>query len=206
MPAFPIIHGASIVAQTRVEITPGEPLTYYWEEHGFEVHVPADAISSESGPVSLSIQASLSGDYQLSDDRVLVSGVYWLALHPPVKFNEKVTITIQHCGTNAESAPLSFVKAKTTPLTPPYKFMALPGGSFSDPRYGVMEVDHFCGFGVSGEKNAPKHYAFSAYYLPKQRNVYEAHITVTPNLDLHLKVGLRSVIIIMNCIYMSCRV
>ena len=78
-----------------LEITPGEPLDYKWEDHGFKIHVPAGAIS---GPVTLSIQASLSGDYQLPDDRVLVSGVYWLALHPPMKFSEKVTITIQHCG------------------------------------------------------------------------------------------------------------
>ena len=59
----PTIQGAEIIAQTRVEITPGKPLTYHWVGHGFEVHIPADAISSESGPVTLSIQASLSGDY-----------------------------------------------------------------------------------------------------------------------------------------------
>ena len=189
MLAFPI-NGANIVAHTRVEITPGKPLTYHWVGHGFKVHIPAGAISSESGPVTLSVQASLSGDYQLPDDRVLVSGVYWLALQPPVKFNEKVTITIQHCGTNAKAAPLSFVKAKTTPLTLPYRFMALPGGSFSDPRYGVMEVDHFCGVAASGKQNAARIYAFSTYYIPKQLNAYEAHITVTPDLYLHLKVGL----------------
>ena len=65
---------------------------------------------------------------------------------------------------------------------------------FSYSHYGVIKVDHFCGLAVNVEQNAAKCYAFSTYYLPRQRNVYEAHITVTPNLDLHLKVGLRSVI------------
>ena len=102
----PTIQGAEIIAQTRVEITPGKPLTYHWVGHGFEVHIPAGAISSESGPVTLSIQASLSGDYQLPDDRVLVSGVYWLALHPPVMLSKSATISIQHCASNAASQPI----------------------------------------------------------------------------------------------------
>ena len=89
-----VIQGAEIIAQMRVEITPGKQLTYHWEGHGFRVHVPVDAISSESGPVTLSIQASLSGDYQLPDDWVLVSGVYWLALHPPVMLSKSATISV----------------------------------------------------------------------------------------------------------------
>ena len=101
----PTIQGAEIIAQTRVEITPGKSLTYHWVGHGFEVHIPAGAISSESGPVTLSIQASLSGDYQLPDDRVLVSGVYWLALHHPVMLSKSATISIQHCACNAASQP-----------------------------------------------------------------------------------------------------
>ena len=59
----PVIQGVEIIAQTRLELTPGKQLTYHWEGHGFKVHVPAGAISSESVPVTLSIQASLSGDY-----------------------------------------------------------------------------------------------------------------------------------------------
>ena len=196
----PIISGADIVAQVKLDITPGKPLTYHWEGHGFEIHIPADAISDDNGPVTLSIQASLSGDYQLpDDDNVFVSGVYWLALHPHVKFTKEVTVTIQHCGSkDVESTQLSFVKAKTestqlsfvkakTQSTLPYIFKPMPGGSFSDSqKNGVIKIDHFCGVAVSGKQNS--FYALCTYYLHKQPNVYETHITVTPDLELKLKV------------------
>ena len=90
---FPVIKGADIIAKTRIEFTQDQPLHFPWEGYGFKVHIPAGAISG--GPVTLCIQASLSGDYQLPDDDDydgVVSGVYWLSLHPPVKrFHEKVT-------------------------------------------------------------------------------------------------------------------
>ena len=181
------IRGADIVAQVKLDLTPGKPLTYHWEGHGFEIHIPADAISDDSGPVTLSIQASLSGSYQLpDDDNVFVSGVYWLSLRPHVKFTKEVTVTIQHCGSNdVDSTPLSFVKAKTR-STLPYIFKPLPGGSFSDSqKNGVIKIDHFCGIAVSGKKSF---YALCTYYLHKQSNVYETHITVTPDLELQLKV------------------
>ena len=188
MPAFPIINGANIIAQTMVDIAPGKPLTYLWVGHGFKVHVPADAISSESGPVTLSIQASLSGDYQLPDDRVLVSGVYWLALHPPVKLFKKVTITIQHCASASDGdSKLAFITAKCTQAKLPYTFQPLSGGTFSAPDTGSIQVNHFSGFGTVGEKNS-KFYAFRTYYIHERPNIYQAHISVTKNLKLILKV------------------
>ena len=180
------IRGADIIAQTKIEITPDQPLDYHWEGHGFKVHIPAGAISEERGPVTLCIQASLSGDYQLPDDGVLVSGVYWLSLHPPVKrFLKNITLTIQHCASNNDST-LSFLIAKSTQV--PYTFKAVSGGSFSEPQYGTLQVDHFSGVGISGEKRS--RYALCTYYIPVVFNVYEAHITVTPNLEQWLNVSI----------------
>ena len=167
-------------------------LTCVWEGHGFKAHIPAGAISRERGPVTLCIQASLSGDYQLPDDGVLVSGVYWLSLQPLVKFNKKVTITIQHCA--SDDSELSFVTAKCTQKTRPYTFKPLPGGSFSQSGEGTIQVDHFSMFAVLfrkvfGYTEVKKRYAFCTYYIHKHLNCYEAHITVTPDLELQLKVG-----------------
>ena len=171
-----------------MNLTPGKPLTYLWVGHGFKVHIPADAISSESGPVTLSIQASLSGDYQLPDDRVLVSAVYWLALHPPMKLSNKVTITIQHCASvnNGDSA-FSFVTAKCTQKVLPYTFKPLSGGSFSDPHTGSIKVSHFSAYGVIGPEQATN-YAFCTHYIHEKRNIYVAHISVTKNLKILLTV------------------
>ena len=182
------IRGADIVAEVKLDLTPGKPLTYRWEGHGFEVHIPADAISDDIGPVTLSIQASLSGDYQLpDDDHVFVSGVYWLALHPHVKFTKEVTVTIEHCAVSDADSAISFITAMCTQKTLPYLFKPLSGGSFSAAGTGTIEVDHFSAIGAVAKKSV---YAFCTYYIRKHINVYDAHITVTPNLKLHLKVSM----------------
>ena len=173
-------------AHTKIEVHPEEPLTYDWKGHGFKVDIPAGAISSR-GPVTMHIQASLRGDYQFPDDGVLVSGVYSLSLYPPVeKFDKKVTITLQHCACvddDDEEAALSFYTAKDTP---PYIFERLPGGSFSESGEAFIDVSHFTLFTVFGKK--PLKYAICTYYVPKQLNIHEAHITVTLKKELLMEV------------------
>ena len=162
-------------------------MTYQWERFGFKVDIPAGAITTESGcgPVTMSIQASLSGEYQLPDDRVFVSGVYWIALSPPVKLAEKATISIQHCASEKDDT-LSFITAKCTQKNLPYQFKELPGGSFSEPGVGSIQVDHFSAFAISGREKYS--YAIHTYYVPRQLSIWEAHITVTPNLEIFLHV------------------
>ena len=186
---FPVIRRADIVARTTVEITPDQPLDFHWEGHGFKVHIPAGAIRRERGRVTLCIQASLSGDYQLPDDGVLVSGVYWLSLHPHVeRFDKKVTISLQHCASDDDDSTLPFITAKCTQETLPYSFKPLPGGAFSD-NESTIQVDNFSAFSVvkliQGIIYGTKIYAFRVFYIRKQQpNEYEAHITVTQNLEL----------------------
>ena len=181
---FPVIRGADIVAQTTVEITPDLPLDFHWEGHGFRVYIPADAVCRR---VTLCIQASLSGDYQLPDDGVLVSGVYWLSLHPHIKrFQNKATITLQHCANDDSS--VSFVTARCTQEPMPYHFEKLPGASFTTQKEGAIQVDHFSGFAVSASSTSMSEYAICSYYIPKKLNVFDIHITVTQNLDLQLEV------------------
>ena len=189
--AVPVIRGADIIAQTTIELTPGEPMSYYWERHGFKIDVPAGAVSTESGPVTLSVQASLSGDYQLPDDQALVSGVYWLALHPPVKLAEKVTISIQHCVSvkDANDHALIFVTAKCTQKTLPYTFKPLPGGIFSESEYGGLSVDHFSGFGVSSDSDALRYSICTYYmYISKFDNCWDVHICVTQKKEVLIEV------------------
>ena len=181
---FPVIRGADIVAQTTIEITPDQPLDFHWEGHGFRVYLPAGAVSRR---VTLCIQASLIGDYQLPDDGGLVSGVYWLSLHPHMKeFQKKATITLQHCANDDSSA--SFVTAKCTQEPMPYQFQKLPGASFSTHKEGAIQVDHFSAYAVSASPTSISEYAICSYYIPKKPNVFDIHITVTPNLDLQLEV------------------
>jgi ankyrin repeat protein len=186
----PEIPGADIIAQTKININPDQPLDFHWEGHGFEVHVPAGAIvSREGGPVTMCIQASLGGVYQLPDDDAHVSGVYWLSLHPHVKkFDKKVKLSLQHCASLCDDSALSFVTVKCTEPQP-YKFKPIPGGSFLEPRFGSIELDHFSGVAINTDrKSISVEYYLCAHYIHKERtNVYEVHITVTKPLDLQQK-------------------
>ena len=184
----PEIQGADIVAKTRIKITPRKALTYCWERHGFQVYFPADAISDDNGPVTLSIQASLSGDYQLPDDEhVFVSGVYWLALHPHVKFTKEVTVTLQHCASvSAADSSLSFITTMCTQKTRPYIFKTLSGGTFSDSDTATIQVSHFSALALSSPQKSK--YTICSYYIPKQHTIWEVHITVTPKEDLMIEV------------------
>ena len=182
--AFPVIRGANVIAQTTVEITPDQPLSFHWEGHGFRVYIPAGAVSRR---VTLCIQASLSGDYQLPDDGALVSGVYWLSLHPHVrKFHKKVTLTLQHCASvEGDESSLSFITAKCTQETLPYTLKPLPGGAFST-NDSTIQVPSFSCFGIFSKGKI--FYNFRVYYIPKQLNECEVHITLTANLELHRQV------------------
>ena len=143
--------------------------------------------------MTLDCCVSYSGEYELPEKSVLVSGVYSLALNPPVKFAEKVTIRIQHCA-DADSAPF-FVTARHSQEKLPYKFKPLPGGEFTYPDcgsstsygYGCIQVDHFCDLSTAAQKKS--FFAFCTYYIPSRfPNDYNAHIAVTPNLEPYVKV------------------
>ena len=137
--------------------------------------------------MTLCIQASLSGDYQLPDDGVLVSGVYWLSLHPHMeRFHKKVTLSLQHCASDDDSA-LSFVTAKCTQQRLPYVFNAIPERFLSESGYGTVDIDHFSSVAMRGEKKS--FYAFCTYYISKIPKICEVHITVTPDLEEWLKVS-----------------
>ena len=165
-------------------------MTYDWKGHGFKVDVPAGAIRSR-GPVTMYIRASLRGDYHFPDDRVLVSGIYFLSVHPPVEiFEKKVTITLQHCacvGDDDDEAALSFYSAKDAP---PYIFERLPGGFFSQSGEATIDVSHFTLFTTLGFRRRPKNYSICTYYVCKHLNIHEAHITVTQKKELVTEVTL----------------
>ena len=163
--------------------------------HGLKVHILGGAISTERGPVILHIQASLSGDYHLPEG-VLVSGVYWISLHPHVeRFDRKVTLSLQHCASDNDPA-LTFITAKCTQKSLPYAFKPLAGGSFLESGCGTIECDHFSAVAVSA--SSISEYAFCAYYRAKRLNMYDVDNTVTPNLMLHLKV---IVLNVGSCVY-----
>ena len=198
------IRGADIIATTTLEVVPGTPLTYIWEGHGLKLHIPADALKLSTPTLTMGIQASLSGQYQLPDDTELVSGVYWVAF--PQRFSQPVTMELQHCAYLKhpdQLSSLSFFTARCNQETLPYQFKPLFGGVFStDSSYGAIKLSHFSGVGVGrkkgkgkgkgrgkkGEEAEEKRYSAHTYYIPQAATTWLMHFTIVCDLELCLKV------------------
>ena len=137
----------------------------------------------------MTIQASLSGQYQLPDDKELVSGVYWLAF--PRKFSQPVTLELQHCADTEypdQLSSLSFFTAKCNQKTLPYQFQPLLGGKFStDSCYGSIELNHFSSFGIWGREKK-KCYTANVFYIPQPPTTWLMHFTISCDLFLSFEV------------------
>ena len=185
------IRGADIVAKTTLEIVPGTTLAHHWKGHGLKLHIPADSLKSCVSTVTMTIQASLSGQYKLPDDTELVSGIYWVAF--PQRLCRPVTMELQHCAHleyPEDVCSLYFLTAKCNQKTLPYQFQPLPGGVFSTTScYGAIDLCHFSGVGV-GWRRKKKHYTAQIFYIPQISTLttWLMHFTIFCNLKLSQKV------------------
>ena len=101
------IQGNNIIEKIRVEITPGQKLYLDWI--GLKIDIPAGAISGNE-PLIMHVDIRDDLGYKLPPDNgTIVSDVYKISLQPPAKFQQKATITMQHCAAPADLT-LSFVK------------------------------------------------------------------------------------------------
>lgn len=184
------IRGADIEAETTLEVNPGTPLIYHWRGYGLKIYIPSDALKPGTPTLTMSIQASLSGHFQLPDDTELVSGVYWVAF--PQKFSQPVTLELQHCAYLEDPNDLLFIRAKCNEEELPYKFHPLPGGVFStNTCYGAIDLSHFSGVGVARKKKKRKRKRYTAqlFYIPSASTAaWLMHFTIIRDLELCLKV------------------
>ena len=205
------IRGADNVGEVALQVVPGEPLNYYWEEHGLRLHIPAHALETNTPSLTMKIQASLSGQFELPDDLELVSGFYWNSF-PAKSLGQPVTLELQHCARleQNEQTRLTFVTSKCNQETLPYNFKPLDGGGFSSKSdYGIVQIKHFSGIAVasmvnqshskekesgaeSAEQSVSKKYLALTYYQQARppRTTWEMHFTIISNLELRLEVCL----------------
>ena len=191
------IEGVDIVASTTLKVVPGEALTYSWKECGLKVHLPANVLSPNTSPLSVTIQASLSGQFQLPHDMDLVSGVYKMDFSPIPSQTLPVTLEMQHCanlGSSDQTSSLSFISAKYMPGTLPHKFDTLPGGTFSlESQYASIDLSSMSsgeGIGVGRMVKEGRERLYGAYtcYIPQGPSRWLAHIAIIWDLDLYRKV------------------
>ena len=203
------IRGADIVAKTTLKVVPGTPLTFEW--NGMKLQIPAKALEPGTPTQTMTIQASLSGQYQLPDDTELVSGIYWLTFSQ--RFSRPVTMELQHCAYLEhpdQLYSLFFLTAKCNQKTLPYQFQELPGGVFStNTSCGAIELNHFSGVGVGMKKGKGKSrggkkkdkekekeeehevekcYTARVFYIPQVASTWLMHFTIICDLELCLRV------------------
>ena len=135
---FPDLPGVEVVGRTSVVVT-NSGQSFYWSGCGFKLHSPPGFLPSGMDRCVLHIYASLQ--YQLPDNVVLVSAVFWVRCDPPCRFKRILTVEIQHCAKMTSSTKLTFVRAVCSQESLPYTFKKLEDrGSFSEQSsYGLHQ-------------------------------------------------------------------
>ena len=159
--------------------------SFEWKGYGLRLHVPEGSLPADMRECRINIRASLSGQFQFSEDSDLLSPVFWISA--PGEFTKPVTLEIQHCALREDDATLSnlsFVSAKCSQKKLPYNFKRVDGGVFTThSSYGSIQLSHFSGLGVTGGKRTPRLYCAHLYHTKKQTYDWRYYFVITQDLD-----------------------
>ena len=193
--------GIEIVGSTLVTIT-NSAQSFYWPGFGFRITVSPDSLPVDVDRCELRISASLSGQYQLPENEELVSAIFWVRPDPLCRFQQKMTVEIQHCAKMTNSTNLTFVRAICSQESLPYTFKKLDGrGSFSEQSsYGSLELDHFSGIGITGD-DFERTYIASFYNLSRNPWTVEVHFVIFWDDEAHYTVSINLALTQDACIY-----
>ena len=154
---------------------------FEWEGYGLKLHVPEGSLPAGMEEAMVNIRASISGQFQLPEDSVLLSPVFWIS--PPCKSTKSVTLEVQHCALIEDEAVLSnlsIVSAQDSQRDLPYRFKQLDGGVFSKHgSYGSIQLSHFCGIAVAGKTSTPRSYCVHLYHTIKQIYDWRFYLAIT---------------------------
>ena len=188
---FPDLPGVEVVGRTSVVVTNSGQF-FYWSGYGFKLHSPPGSLPSGVDQCVLHIYASLAGQYQLPDNVVLVSAVFWVRCDPPCRFKQKLTLEIQHCGIVNASTKFTFVQASSRGCDQSkYTFseMENPSSFTEHSSYGSIELEHFSGTGVGAEGSIERKYCSNVYFLGGEISSKEIHFVVMRNIDAYTTVS-----------------
>ena len=172
-----------------------------WEGYGVTLHIPHNSLPDDCSHCHLKIAVSLSGNFELPEDGVLVSAVYSFT-HDlgDRELRNPVTLEMQHCATNTVLSGLRFLKANADSN----KFEVIHGGSFES-GYAVIKLTRFSSFGIgawfkslfgslfssfSSSPSAvlPLEYFARLYYTNIEYKSFKSHFYILPNLDVNFTV------------------
>ena len=178
-----------VCAETTLSVTNSKQL-FHWKDYGLKLCIPNKCLPAKVQQCTLTIKASLSGQYKFPEGSHLVSAVYWLCCEPMCKFIQAISVEIEHCAIKENTAKLNIVKSHCRQENLPYTFKKL-GGSFTEhSSYGYIEVDSFSGVAVTQDGSEERQYCAGLYYLEKTRLNPEIHFVVVWDNEAHLTVSI----------------
>ena len=182
------LRGIDILCEVKLKVT-NSPQLFEWKSYGLRLNIPPGSLPSHIKSCTITIRASLSGQYQFPRNTHLVSPVFWLQCEPYCKFKSLLILEIQHCAPLQNSSSLLMAKAQCTQKDLPYSFKTLHKGTFIETSsYGSIALDSFSGTGVVQRGSAERRYRSNVFYMgpPNNRNI---HFTVTWHSPAHITVS-----------------
>ena len=180
-----------MIGETALTV-PNQGAAFEWEGYGLKLYVPDHSLPGGMEEAMINIRASVSGQFQLLENSVLLSPVFWISA--PCKSIKPVTLEIQHCALREDEtvlSDLSFVSAKDSQEYLPYRFKQLAGGVFTThSSYGSIQLTHFCGIGITGRKRTPRSYCAHLYHTMKQIYDWRYYLAITQDLEAHITVSI----------------
>ena len=159
------------------------------EWNGLKLHIHAGSLPKGLQQCTISIKASLAGEYEFPENTRLVSGVFWLRCEPQCTFAKPITVEIQHCSTKRNRSQLKILRAFGSHMPLPYKFKPL-GDSF-DANTLLYDMKGFSAVCTVEENPVSERMYYGqlfyrSYLSDPQR--HEIHIPFVWNTELHLNV------------------
>ena len=107
---YPQLLGVDVLQATSVSVTQSAQL-FHWKGYGLKLQIPQQALPSHLKTCTITITATLSGQYQFPENTELVSPVFWLKCEPSCKFKVPLDLHIQHCALPDNSSCLFMATA-----------------------------------------------------------------------------------------------
>ena len=186
------LRGVEVCAERTVVVHSSGAQQITWQEFGLKLQIDEGSLPAGIDQCTLTIKASLAGQYEFPDNTYLVSAIFWLRCEPMCKFTKLVRVEMQHCA-RAENLKLKFLRAVCSQKQLPYTFKDL-GGDFTRHRsYGVVEVSGFSGLVITQEGSEEREYCSHLFYLGRPNSCH-IHFVLTWNLEAHLTVSVHVIV------------
>ena len=194
------IPGVAIIAEKSIQVNNDEQ-NIIWDGYGLRVRIPRGSMPKGRSHCQLKIGVAVSGEFQLPENGIPTSAVYWLSHDLQEELQNPITLEIQHCATNSALNGLCVVRASTLSHNLPYKFEQLQGAVFTpNTGYGAIELRNFCLLTTCWSRawrilrsyfSPPIEYCAILYYTNIRHLGFQLQVYILQNLNANFMVNMR---------------